>query len=228
MIKRTLGIGDYDTAANLWTLSALKITKGAQVQNFVSVPGRSAPLDLSTVLTDGVPYYDNARLDATLETSEGTRDERELRITDLINHVDGLSLQIYHPDKPGYYLNGRVQITRNYSDLAHSSVAVSAVCEPWFYNMAETTFSNVFEGKYTYYLINRGRLPVVPTIFTGGIGITLTYNGAKVTTKEQEFKLPDLIVPGGGPLHPGQLAVTVEQQSFVRTWFTFREAVIAE
>lgn len=138
MIKRKLIIDNYDTAAYGWTLSACKLTKGTQVQNFVNVPGRYAPLDLSTYLTDGQPYYGNANLAVTLESSEGTRDQRLTRIEALTNALDGRRMQIIHPDHPDRYLVGRVQVNPDYNDLAHCAVKLSAVCEPWLYNATET------------------------------------------------------------------------------------------
>lgn len=139
VIKRRIIIGGYDTAEHGWTLSACKLTKGQQVQNFVSVPGRYAPLDFSTYLTDGQPYYGNAKLDVTLECSEGTRDQRLARIELMANMLDGRTWQILHPDHPGRYLVGRVQVSAlDYNDNAHCAVKLSAVCEPWLYNAAET------------------------------------------------------------------------------------------
>lgn len=139
MKKRRLILGDYDTAEDgLFTLSACKITKGSQVQSFVSVPGRYAPIDTSTLLTDGQPYYGSAALDATLESSEGTRDERLARVSGMVNALDGRSLRIIHPDHPERYLVGRVQVRPEYNDPAHCAVRVSAVCEPWLYNAQET------------------------------------------------------------------------------------------
>lgn len=137
--KRQLTIGGYKTAEDgLWTLASCYITKASQVQTFVSVPGRFSPLDLSTASTDGEPYYDNAYLEAVLESSEGTRGERQERITQLINRLDGYSVQIIHPDHPGRYLVGRVQITKEYNNLVHGAVRVSAICEPWLYNTEAT------------------------------------------------------------------------------------------
>lgn len=139
MDKRQLILNNYKTAEDgLWTLASCKITKAAQVQNFVSVPGRFAPLDLSTVLTDGQPYYGSASLSATLESSEGTREERQQRIEQMVNLLDGYTMQIIHPDHPDRYLVGRAQVTPDYNNLVQARVQVTAVCEPWLYNAAET------------------------------------------------------------------------------------------
>lgn len=139
MKKRQLILNDYRTAEDgLFTLSACKITKATQEQTFVKVPGRFAPLDLSTVLTDGQPYYGNAKLDAVLESSEGTRAERQERIERLKNLLDGQIAKIVHPDFPGRYMVGRVEVIPDFNGLAYCSVALSAVLEPWLYNEEET------------------------------------------------------------------------------------------
>jgi hypothetical protein len=139
MQKRQLILNDYKTAEDgLFTLSACKITKAAQEQNFVSVPGRFAPLNLSTVLTDGQPYYGSAKLAATLESSEGTREERQSRIDHLVNLLDGYTAKIIHPDFPGKYLVGCVEVAPDFNGLAYCSVQLSATLEPWLYNDEET------------------------------------------------------------------------------------------
>lgn len=152
MEKRQLILNDYKTADDgLWTLASCKITKATQVQTFVSVPGRFAPLDLSTALTDGQPYYGSASLEAVLTSSEGTRPERQDRIDHMVNLLDGYNVRIVHPDHPSTYMVGRVQVTPSFNNLAQSSVTVKAVCEPWFYNQAETvataTVPTEGEGK---------------------------------------------------------------------------------
>ena len=152
MEKRQLILNEYKTAeSGKFTLASCKITKASQVQTFVSVPGRYTPLDLSTALTDGQPYYGNASLSAVLESSEGTREERQERIGQMVNLLDGHSVQIIHPDHPDSYMVGRVQINPDYNNLVHCAVQVSAVCEPWLYNAAQTvataTVPTEGEGK---------------------------------------------------------------------------------
>lgn len=148
MIKRQLTLDEYKTAEDgLWTLTRCKINKAQQVQNFMDVPGRYAPLDLSTVLTDGLPYYGSAALDVGLESSEGTRAERQKRIDYLVNRFDGMQTRIVHPDHPDQYLVGRVQVVPDYNDLAHCSVSLTAVLEPWFYNADETVAEAVLPSE---------------------------------------------------------------------------------
>ena len=221
MAKRQLILNGYKTAEDgLWTLASCKITKASQVQTFVSVPGRFSPLDLSTTLTGGQPYYGSAGLDAVLESSEGNRDARKERIQQMVNALDGYTVTIVHPDHPDRYLVGRVQINTNYNDPAHCSVSVSAVCEPWLYNATETQEEVQATGtEQTVVLTNGGRLSVVPRIDVTD-EVTLVYGTLTQTLSAGSYQIPDLY------LTPGDHQVVISGSCTVT--FSYREAVLAE
>lgn len=220
MEKRKLIFNEYDTAADgLWTLAACVLTKGEQVQTFLDVPGRYAPLDLTDYLTDGQPYYGSASLEATLESSEGTRDDRQTRIMEMVNALDGHTTTIIHPDHPEHYLVGRVQIYPQYSDPAHAAVQIKAVCEPWLYKAEETVVQKTASTTaQSVWLANSGRLAVVPTVTLTGT-VTLTYGAHSWTLNEGEHLLPDLY------LTPGTHQVTYKGSGTIT--ITYREAVLA-
>lgn len=222
MAKRQLILNDYRTAEDgLWTLASCKITKAAQVQTFLSVPGRYSPLDLSTASSDGEPYYGNAALEAVLESSEGTREERQNRIQTMVNLLDGYSVVIIHPDHPDRYLVGRVQINPEYNDPVHCAVRVSAICEPWLYNIAETMVDVTVTGTaQTVELTNAGRLAVVPTIKVNAAEVTLVYGTITQTLTTGGYQLPDLY------LTPGTHSIVISGTG--RLAFLYREAVLAE
>lgn len=225
--KRKLLIGDYDTDLHgQWTLASCKINKASQVQTIVPVPGRYAPLDYSTYLTDGQPYYGNASLSAVLESSEGDRQTRQARIDAMINHLDGKSLQIIHPDHPGHYLVGRVQVCQEYNDMAHCAVSVNALCEPWMYAVRETVIAlAAVDAEQTTQLINAGRLAVVPTVTVTG-EVSLTYSGNTWALGEGEYLLPELyLTPGTAYGQPGMHELTYKGTGTVS--FAYREAVLA-
>lgn len=227
MEKRKIIIGDYDTAVDgLWTLASWKLTKGEQVQTFVSVPGRVAPLDLSTYLTDGQPYYGNASLEAVLESSEGDRLERKKRIDLMVNYLDGRKVQIYLPDDPDNYLVGLVQVRPEYNDPSHCAVRVSAVCEPWLYAAAETIVTLAATAtEQTAYLFNYGRLAVVPTVAVTG-DVRIVYGASSWALPEGEYTLPELyLTPGQDLGRPGVHNITYSGSGSVT--ISYREAVLA-
>lgn len=226
MQKRHLILGEYDTAADgLWTLASCKLSKPAQVQTFVEVPGRYAPLDLSTYLTDGQPYYTSRTLEARLESSEGDRLEREQRISDLVNYLDGKQVEILLPDYDGTYLKGRVQVAPEFNDLAHCAVNLSAVCEPWRYAMEETvvTLTAATEAQ-TVNMVNSGRLTVVPDLVLTG-DTSLAYGDYSWTLSAGKYTLPELcLTPGEGFNAPGVHPLTYSGTGTIT--ITYREAVL--
>lgn len=224
MQKRKIIIGAYDTAAEgLWTLSGFTLSRAAHHENYADVPGHSGRLDLSTVLTDGEPYYGSREFEATLESSEGTRLEREQRINQMINQLDGWRLNITLPDDPEHYISGRVRVERLYNDPAHASVRVSATCDPWRYNNSETVVGLIAtETEQTASLINTGRLSVVPSITVTGGTVRLTFKTESEertwTLSPGEHILADIYLKtGAAPLrYSGAGQIT----------FTYREAVL--
>lgn len=232
MSKRQLQLGDwYKTAeTGRWTLASCKIKKASQVQNFLSVPGRFSPLNLSTALTDGEPYYGNATLEAVLESSEGTRAERQAHILELTNFFDGYETKILHPDWPNHYLVGTVQVTKDYNDLVHARVKLTAICEPWFYAAQEhTTTLTVKEGEEeSTTLYNQGKLGVQPEVKVTGEVTLANFEGTKVSTLSTgTYKLPWLYLPGPGGLSDfyGRTVVLTGSGTVA---FKYREAVLAE
>lgn len=220
MAKRGLLIGNYDTAAELWTLTEWALSDPVKVTNFVDVPGRrKGPLDLSTALTDGDPVYSSRTLTATFECSEGTRLEREARISTMINWLDGWRLDIVLPDDPYHYITGSVSVARLYNDLAHASVQVTVTCEPWRYNAAETTVVlTATATAQTRALLNNGRLAVVPRLQVSGGDVVLVYGAHSWALGEGIYELPDLL------LQTGESVVTYSGAGSLI--LTYREAVL--
>ena len=224
MTERKIQIGTYDTATNGWTLNAFSLGRAQAVESYAKVPGRSGHLDLSTVLTDGEPYYDNRTFTARLESSEGTRLEREERINDMINKLDGYRLDIILPDDPTHYITGRVSVTKEFNDLAHAAVTVKANCDPWRYAVSETVVS-ITGANPTYEmpveLVNEGRMSVIPTIKVSGQGvITLSREGWSRVLMSGTYILPDLY------LQTGSMQLKYTGSSGVKLTFTYREAVL--
>lgn len=201
-MARSIKFGEYDTAANgLWTLASWTLSEPEYQSNLVSVPGRDGPLDLSTALTGGEPRYNGRTLTATLESSEGTRAARETRIGTMINALDGYRMNIYLPDDSTHYLTGRVRVVRQYNDLAHAAVQVTAVCDPWLYSTTERTIAlTAGETEQTATLPNAGRRTVVPLVTITGddASVLLAIGSNSWSLGAGAYQLPALRVPAGG------------------------------
>lgn len=217
---REVLFGEYHTHADgLWTLTKLELAAAQYKQNMVEVPGRSAPLDLSTSLTDGEPTYSTRNLVVTLESSEGSRLAREARISQMTNALDGYRLNIVLPDDAEHYLSGRVHVERLYNDEAHASVRVTAVCDPWRYAKDETVVVlEATEAEQTAVLTNQGRLGVVPLLVVTEGDVLITFGAFSWALGAGSYALPDLYLKYGE--HPVKFS-----GSGVLT-LTYREAIL--
>jgi len=229
MQKRTIKIGEYNTADYGWTLTGCSITAPEQKTNYVDRPGGDGNIDLSTVLTGGIPRYKDRTLTITLENSEGNREHRERIINKMVNQLDGLVWPIVHPDRPDYYLAGRVHVSVNYSDLAHAMVTITAQCEPWFYKERETvvnlSVNLAASAPGELYLLNEGRKVVSPTLtISGSVGsvkVGITDGTGAVTTHtlaKGTHIIPELL------LFPGR--TRVELSGVGKLTIVYREAVL--
>ena len=221
MNKRRIIIGDYDTAENGWTLSGWSFSPAQYKENLVERPGGDGAWDMSTVLSDGIPRYQTRTLTATLERSDGDRDSREYEIKDMVNALDGLRWDIYLPDDVDKYVTGRVSVAREYSDLAHAAVTVTAVCEPWKYNQYDTVQEiTATSTAQTHHVYNGGRRAVVPVLDVVGASasVLLVYGTSSRSLSAGTYQVPDLL------LTPGAHEIKVSGSGLLR--ITYREAVL--
>lgn len=227
MEKRTALLGNYNTAANGWTLTGCFLTDPEQKTQYVEKSGGDGSWDLSTVLTDGIPKYKDRSLTITLECSEGTREDREELIQEMVNQLDGLEWHIVLPDRPEHYLIGRLHVAVNYSDLAHAMVTVTSIVQPWFYKAKETIVVlnapiTSSTDAATFYLWNRGRKVVTPRLDVVGTA-RLTFAGISTSLTTGSYEWPALqLVPGENALiYTGAYGATGETLTL-----TYREAVL--
>lgn len=222
MQKRGMIFGSYNTAGNGWTLASWTFPAAEQKTYFVDRPGGNGSWDLSTAMTDDQPTYYDRTLTVTLECSEGTRMTRKAEIRRMVGLLDGRRLNIVLPDDPDYYVTGRIHVDVDYNDLAHASVTVTAVCDPWMYKQNETIYQLTAGSNKTIKLINSGQLALVPTIVVIGANaqVDLTFNAAKISLGAGTYRWPELF------LTPGEHELSYSASQATAT-ITFREAVLA-
>lgn len=222
-MSRKIIFGTYDTAASgLWTLTGWELSAAEAESNLVEVPGRKkGPLDLSRVLTDGEPIYGARELTVTLESSEGTRLQREERINTMINWLDGWTMDIQLPDDDGHYVTGRVHVAKEYNDPAHAAVTVTAVCEPWrYFKTAKEINLTAATEEATATLTNSGRMFLVPLLAITGTDaqVLVVYGSASWSLGAGAYALPDMVLP------PGDNVVKFSGTGELK--FSYREAVL--
>ena len=218
MQKRRIIIGDYDTSLYGWTLAAWALSPAKQKTNYKAKPLGDGTWDLSTALTDDIPRYNDRELAVTLELSEGTRMEREEIIRHMVNLLDGLRWPIQLPDDEHHHIVGRVHVAREYNDLAHAAVSVTAICEPWKYANAETVVTlTATQAKQTATLYNRGKRALVPTLTVTG-QVLLEYGTGSLAMSSGVYRWPDLL------LTTGSLGITYSGAGTVS--IAYREAVL--
>lgn len=218
MIKRKIIIDDYDTAEHFWTLAGWSCPTPEPVTELVDVPGRiDGPLDASTALTDDIRYTTRP-LEVMLETSEGTRQERQTRIDELIARFHGQRVKVWGPDDAGHYLVGRLSVVMEYNDLAHAAVGITGTCEPWKYDNEETVVSvSVASEEPQAVTLTNDRRPVCPAITVQG-AVNVEYKGSSFALSDGAYNLPDII------LTKGENVVQVSGSGAAT--FTYRKAVL--
>lgn len=223
MQKRSVRLGGYDTATDgLWTLAALDFPEPDMEQNLVEVRGRDrGPLDLSTVLTEGEPCYGPRSLSITLESSEGDREARGRRISDMVNKLHGRRVDIVLPDHPDRYVTGRVAVKVSYNDLAHAAVEVSGTCEPWLYSAADSQVTvQAATSEKTTTLQNSGAMTVVPVleiVAEEGQNVLVKYGTASASFSAGAYTWPALrLTPGKHELkYSGAGTLTIKYREAV-------------
>lgn len=216
-MARKAVIGNYDTAAKGWTLCAYALDPPAWRENLVEVPGMDGALDLSPYPSGEVAYSPRT-LSITLERSDGTRASREAAIDAMVNALDGKSLKITLPDGVDHYVWGRVRVARQYSNLAHAQVIVSATCDPYRYKAAPTTVTGTVpeSGTLSLTLANERR-PVVPTVEVSAAA-TLTFGGKDIAVAAGTHRSLDI------RLVAGNNAITIAAAAGTTVSVTYQEA----
>lgn len=219
MEKRRILFGTYNTALHDWTLTGWNLAPAEQKTQYLEKPNGDGSWDFSTVLSDGVLRYRDRELTASFECSEGDRMSREAKIRHMVNTLDGMKLEIRLPDDADHYLVGRLHVIREYNDLAHAAVTVTAVCEPWKYSNSETVVEVTASATaQTITLHNSGRRAIVPQLTVTGGSISLKYENNTTTATTATKMWPALLLTPGthGLEYSGSGTIT----------FKYREAVL--
>lgn len=215
---RGIKLNDIHTA-NDWELilNSKKIDPPTPKIVKVSIDGRTGDLDLSEALTGDIEY-ENRELTCTFLLCEGTHDERERRLTEIINTVHGRTKKIVLPDDPFYYFLGRCAISDVTNTRAYASFVLTADCEAFKYALTEVNRVITATSTVTdVILTNTGRRTLIPTVTVTGT-VNLVIGSTSVSLSAGSYQLTAL------QLKTGSNAVSISGSGTVT--FTYREAVL--
>lgn len=215
---REVIFGEYRTSSD-WGLILNDKTINPPAPKIVKVPidGRDGEINLSRALT-GEIKYNNREASFTFLLTEGTQQDREDLITEIISVVHGNELKIVLPDKPDYYLLGDCIVSETSNTRAYGSITIVADCSPYMYSVTEKIRSMTVPGdEGEIVLVNNGKKTVVPTVEIEG-SITLAFGTSRISLSSGTYQLPLL------QLKSGNTIVNVTGAGSVT--FTYREAVL--
>lgn len=214
---RYLKIGDWSSAVHDWTLCAFSISEPKYRRSTVIVPGSDGAIDLSDAL-DGTVHYDPRKITARLENSCGTRQQRNVWISHLVNALDGTVQEIEMPDDPSRYMRGRLRVAVQYNDNAHAAVQITADVDPWKYRKAETVHEiYTEEGEHSYDIRMTDRRPVSPVFHVVNVYESLMI-GTHEITEPGLYQFHDIV------FRHGVNAVTISGLAAIRV--KYREGVL--
>lgn len=198
------------------TLTAKDTTAPEPKTNYVALDGAHGTLDLTEALTGEVTYGDRT-VAAAFWSSEGTRQDREAVVRQIISGLHGKKVKIVEPDDPDHYFLGRVQVKGLERSMVHVAFEIEAICDPWRYALTETRRHVDVDEAVNVVIRNSGVKTLCPDIAVEG-SVTLTYGGASVELTDGVYKIADI------KLRSGFNVVGVSGRGSVT--FTYREATL--
>ena len=170
-------------------LTAKDVTPPEPKTNYVNLDGMSGTLDLSESLTGEVTYQDRT-ITASFWTDEGSYNDRERLLHEIIAALHGKKIRIIEPDDPEHYFYGRVKIKSRKNILAYTEFTIEAVCEPWRYSIHDTVRRIEVNSQDVANLVihNNGVKTLCPIITVTG-SVNIIYNGVTTSLTDGSYRI---------------------------------------
>lgn len=215
-MERAFIIDKFNTFSD-WRLilTTKSVTPPLVKTNYVSIDGMSGTLDLSEALTGEVTYNDRT-VSASFVLAEGSFDERNYLLHEIVNRVHGKKVKIIEPDDPNHYFLGRVTVTVLNNLLPYGDISLEATCDPWRYSINDSVRRVEVNGQTIDVVINNnGAKTLSPEITVTG-SVNITFNNGSVSLTDGTYKISDL------RLYAGVNIIGVSGEGVVT--FTYKEA----
>ena len=162
----------------------------------VSVDGRDGDLNLSRVLTGDI-RYNNRPASYSFFTSNGTSEEREELISNIINELHGQEVKIIEPDDPDHYLIGDAEVVNVVNNKAYATFDVMATCEPYRYSINDVNrVINLTATDTNVVITNAGTKTLIPTLIVDG-SVNITIGSSSIALSSGTYKFMDIRLKKG-------------------------------
>lgn len=183
----------------------------------ISVDGRNGDLNLSRALTGDISYA-NREVNYTFIATEGTQEEREALISQIVNYCHGQERKIIDPDYPDYYFIGEITVSNIRNDRAYGTFTISGDCEPFKYSVEEINrLISLTSTESVINLTNGGTKTLIPTVTVDG-NANIKIGNDSVSLGSGTYKLTALRLPSGST------PITVSGSGTLT--LTYREAIL--
>lgn len=191
--------GGYHSYDDFNLILAEKEIGSAEVKtNYVDVDGAHGQIDYTEYF--GEPKYRSRSLSFKFNTIVSQSNFLEL-YSSILNTIHGKRMKIVLDDDPGYYYNGRIDVSSFTNEKNIGQISINCTCDPWKYKENLTVIMQDVSGSSRITLVNLRRR-VVPVITTTA-SMAIVFNGITTNVQAGTFTIPTI------ELVEGNNAVTV-------------------
>lgn len=174
---RGVKFGEYHTAADWGILLTDKAIEPPKPKTkTVKIDGRDGDIDLTEAL-GGVVRYESRNLSFKFLLIDGTYEERNNIVTEVMAHVHGKRLSVLLDDDMDYYFVGRCKVTDVSNNASMGTIEIDVEADPYRLKVVDTVRAvSVINETLDVVVQNVGAKTVVPEITVTG-EVDLTFDG---------------------------------------------------
>ncbi len=180
--------------------------------NYIDVPGKNGPLDLSEALT-GYPTYEARTLTLSFDARTHTFDDWEQKYSEILNAFHGKRVKVILDTDPGFYYEGRATVnskkdvleTDEFAIAIHADpykLEINSGTEPWLWDsfnfetgIVREYSAQAVDGSLEVIIPGRS-MRVTPKIVCSS-SMSVSYLGKSYSLHAGENKITDLCLTAG-------------------------------
>lgn len=194
---RGILIGNKHTADDWNLILNSKVISPPQPKTtYISIQDRDGKLDMSEALT-GEIKYDSRSLSFTFLMTEGTYQDRENLISEIMSTVHGKRLEIYLDDDVEKCFIGRCEVKSYANSNAYGTIVIEATCDPYRKSANEKSVKvNLSSTDEAVPLTNNGAQTLIPTFIVSNTA-TIEYETSRVVLTKGTHLIDGIVMKTG-------------------------------